>query len=275
MVVMKGREFHGGVNHRLLTDGVPGTPSTADGLPELFTAETNVWRLGFICYPSMAIYRRSTSTFMFPPCRFGCSVQVPRAPSGLSPYIVGGGERLFRSREEMLQHCIREVLMEASNKLADLGVDSASVRSLSSFRDLASGDREVSVRLPPPTCKDSSLHRLLQWHVRTSEIFLLKGTVIEPPIEPESGSEAPNPGQPTDIEAVIRRFQLDSHSDPPPERPEAVREIVSVSCPDPSQVSVTAAERPRSTHSSVPRQDPVYEVLLEGGRLATVTGHSQ
>lgn len=165
---MKGRELHGGSAHRLLSDGRPGTIASADGIPELFTERNQVWRLGFICYPSLAAYRRTIPSLAFPSSAFG-------GPSGDSVprRCIAGSERLYRTRADMVEHGIREAIMEATNKVASLGVDPTPLLALTRFTDLR--DRtQHECRLPTRCGEADDMDALLDWHIRTSELFLIK-----------------------------------------------------------------------------------------------------
>ena len=221
VVVMKGREFHGGTAHRLYPGVAPGTIDSADGIPQLFASQSLLWRLGYVCYPSAAASRRTTSTYMFPPCKFGCAVQAPTVRSGPEPYITQGGQRLFLSRRDLQEHALREIVMEAANKASDLGLDPSPLFSLEHFVDVGTGKRLVC-RLPPRRGQCDDLDDLLRWHMRTADVFLLKTTHLDSQKLLDQDEES--------FLTLFGRFSSDSLVlAPPPHPPRSFSQVLSAS----------------------------------------------
>lgn len=265
-IVMKGREMHGGWAHRLHACGEPGTLVSADGIRELFTDRPRVWRLGFICYPSMVAYRRTAPAYAFPPCMFGCTVRTPKAPSGLAPYIIGGGGgRIYRSRGDFVEHGVREVLMEAANKLADMGVDPSPLLSLTRFTDSRDGTHFACL-LPSRRGEQEDLDALLWWHIRTSELFLLKVTPCKS-LDPDPQSSESRVYTP-DFRQLWER--LVARIPPPIHRPHAptrhISEILSVKMSQDHRVRHPSTHRVRSLMHPLTRIPSTPHGLQTAGR---------
>ncbi len=176
-VLIKGRQLHTGQALRMVPWSDEPVGLEEAELLSLLTNEDLVWRVGFVNYPSQLMYRREVPDCMFPPTGYGSSGSLIKVPKGLGPYFTGGGARLFKGRKEMLKHSASELVMDITNRLADMGMDAEHtlnvLNSNGAFRDFHDKE-EIKTSVTEIYTEDIARKDcLLNYHLYVAERFLL------------------------------------------------------------------------------------------------------